>query len=388
MKELNELLERTRKAIASNELVKITLSKPRSQNTALQNVYIRPVSIKNKTQLSFLYRNKTNDQTKNKSQEESSIEIEKLLKDNFLFATVFTTNGDFFLQLTKKGTGTLQKKSPSFNVTESLSHDREKIKRATEADYYLTLLGINDKEGKLIPSMADKFRQINKYLEIIDGLLKSVTLPEQVNIVDMGSGKGYLTFALYDYLNNKLKINATVTGIELRPELVEYCNNASGLAGFSNLSFACKPIEEYVEKTIDILIALHACDTATDDAIYKGIVSKASLIICAPCCHKQIRQQLKGVEQESPILKYGIFKERQFEMVTDTIRALILEEHQYQTKLFEFISNEHTRKNIMLVGTKSETLNDKKLIATKIETVKKEFQIKFHYLEKLFEEKK
>jgi len=128
---------------------------------------------------------------------------------------------------------------------------------------------------------------------------------------------------------------------------------------------------------------LHACDTATDDAIYKGLVSKSELIICAPCCHKQIRQQVKGKEQESPLLKYGIFKERQFEMVTDTIRALILEKHNYNTKVFEFISNEHTRKNVMLVGTKSSKKNDETVINDKIKDLKEAYLIDEHYLETL-----
>ena len=140
--------------------------------------------------------------------------------------------------------------------------------------------------------------------------------------------------------------------------------------GFENLNFECKPIQEYANKKIDILIALHACDTATDDAITKGIVAKAGLIVCAPCCHKQIRQQLKGKAQEDPILKYGIFKERQFEMVTDTIRAMILEKKQYQTKIFEFISSEHTHKNVMLVASKSAKNVDIDLLDQKIDALK------------------
>lgn len=384
MRELKELIGHFKNALSSGVFVKVTLSKPRSENVVLQNVYIRSVLIKNKIQLSFTYRNKTNDQVKNKSIEDGLLEMESLLQDNFFFATLFTTTEDHSLQISKKGASILLKQKSSHKEPQSLSHDRAKIKRATEKDYYLTLLGINDNEGKLIPAMADKYRQINKYLEIIEGLLTSAVLPEQINIVDMGSGKGYLTFALYDYLKNKLKLNVSLTGIELRFDLVEYCNVTAKLCGFESLQFICKPIEEYHDNRIDILIALHACDTATDDAIYKGIVSNAGLIICAPCCHKQIRQQVKGVEQESPLLKFGIFKERQFEMITDTIRALILEEHRYQTKIFEFISNEHTRKNIMLVGIKSEQKNDKKISLDKIETVKKEYHIEYHYLEKLF----
>jgi hypothetical protein len=382
VKELEELIEITKKALASEEFVKITLSKPRIDGP-LQNVYIRPVLIKNKAWLSFTYRNKTNDQTKNKSIEEGIQELESLLQNNFLIATLFTTKEDIVFQTAKKGKGILLKKDPSFQKPQSLSHDRTKTKRALEGDYYLTLLGINDSEGVLIPKMADKYRQINKYLEIIEGLVKSAELPSKINIVDMGSGKGYLTFALYDYLKNKLKLEITLTGIELRQDLVEYCNDIAKQCSFESLNFVCQPIENYSEKKIDILIALHACDTATDDAIYKGIISDSSLIICAPCCHKQIRQQVKGIEQESPLLKYGIFKERQFEMVTDTIRALLMEENQYQTKIFEFISNEHTRKNVMLVGSKINHKVDKKTISEEIELVKKEYHIEYHYLEKL-----
>jgi len=162
------------------------------------------------------------------------------------------------------------------------------------------------------------------------------------------------------------------------------CNQVADKCEFEQLKFEDKPIEKYNEN-IDVLIALHACDTATDDAIGKGIGSEAQLIITAPCCHKQIRQQLKGTEQDSPLLKYGIFKERQFEMVTDTIRALILEKNQYNAKVFEFVSNEHTRKNVMLVGQKSNKRPDSKSIEEKIEELKKDYCIQYHYLEKILD---
>jgi hypothetical protein len=387
MKELNELIGIIKNNIEKGAFIKMTLSKPDHKNSLLLNVYVRLILVKNIPQLSFTYHYKTKDEVKNYSPELSSAELESLFINTFQILTVFTTNGDFILQRSKKNTATLRKQKPSFTESESLDHDRQKIKRANQSELYLTLLGIQDPDGVLIPKMADKFRQINKYLEIIEDLIKSVSLPSHINIVDMGSGKGYLTFALYHYLKNTLHLNVTVTGIELRKELVEYCNQVAEQCSFENLHFICKPIEEYKEKKIDVLIALHACDTATDDAIYKGILSDASLIICAPCCHKQIRQQVKGIEQESPLLKYGIFKERQFEMVTDTIRALILEEHQYQTKVFEFISNEHTRKNIMLVGAKSSHKGDVLLVSKKIQSLKDMYHIKYHYLETLIEKK-
>jgi 2-polyprenyl-3-methyl-5-hydroxy-6-metoxy-1,4-benzoquinol methylase len=127
-----------------------------------------------------------------------------------------------------------------------------------------------DAKGSIIPKMADKFKQINKYLEIIESLIKTTLLPPQINIVDMGSGKGYLTFALYDYLKNKQNLNVFVTGIEQRQDLVDYCNQTAKTCGFNNLKFENKSIKDLDQKQIDIVIALHACDTATDDAIAKS----------------------------------------------------------------------------------------------------------------------
>lgn len=379
---ITEFIDKIRKSLTHEEFVKLTLSKTSKPELNLKNVYIRLVSIKQAPKLSFTYRYATNDQVKNYDLEEGLEEIGRFLKDAFKIASLFTTKEDITLMFSKKNKPTIASSKPSHNEALPESHDREKKKRASDKDAYLNYLGITDAAGNVIPKMADKYRQINKYLEIIESLIKEANLPSEVNIVDMGSGKGYLTFALYDYLHNKLNLNVKVTGIELRNELVDYCNKVAKECEFKNLRFECKPIEEFNDIRIDILIALHACDTATDDAIAKGIVSNAALIICAPCCHKQIRQQMKGKAQENPILKYGIFKERQCEMITDTIRALIMEKKQYETKVFEFISNEHTRKNVMLVGIKSSKKVDEGLLNEKINSLKKEFGIEFHYLEK------
>jgi hypothetical protein len=203
----------------------------------------------------------------------------------------------------------------------------------------------------------------------------------------MGSGKGYLTFALYDYLTNVLKLKAEVTGVEFRPELVELCNKIAGNTGFNQLRFEQGTIEKFDTKEIDILIALHACDTATDEAIFKGISAGAGLIVVAPCCHKQIRRQVESGKKGNDLdflTKYGIFLERQCEMVTDGIRALILEYFGYKTKVFEFISDAHTPKNVMVVGIKNQKPQPKdERILKKIKESKTFFGIEYHHLEKL-----
>ncbi|WP_435262308.1 class I SAM-dependent methyltransferase [Tenacibaculum sp. nBUS_03] len=382
MNEFQQLRDTLSQSILNANFVKMTLSKPIKKSDGLPNVYVRLVKIKGAEVLQFTYHYTTNDKVKNYTITEALSELEILLLDNFRAATLFTLKNDLLVFISKKKKISYKLNAPSFKNKLPDTHDKPK-ERLAEAGKYLQYIGITDKDGKVIHKMADKYRQINKYLEIIEGLLKSTKLPKHIHIVDMGSGKGYLTFALYDYLVNLKKYNATVTGIELRSELVKYCNDVAKKSDFKNLSFVAQPIQEYDTNKIDILIALHACDTATDDAIYKGLSAKAELIICAPCCHKQIRQQVKGKEQDSPLLKYGIFKERQFEMVTDTIRALILEKNNYNTKVFEFISNEHTRKNVMLVGSKSSKKNDSSKIEDKIRSLKKTYAIEKHYLETL-----
>lgn len=384
MEEINAFFKALEDSITKDNFVKITLSKPSRKQDGLQNVYIRLITIKEEQKLSFTYRYKTNDQVKNYSLEETKEKITELLDHNFRIITLFKLNEDYSLRISKKGKIATVKTHPSFANKLPDTHDQPKQKRA-ELGKYLNLLGITDNNGVVIPKMADKYKQINKYLEIIEGLIKHADLSKTISIVDMGSGKGYLTFALYDYLTNQRKREVTIKGIEIRQELVDFCNKTAKECGFDGLTFESNTIQNYKPKKIDILIALHACDTATDDALSKAIKADAQLIITAPCCHKQIRQQLKGKEQESPILKYGIFKERQFEMVTDTIRALILEKHQYNTKVFEFISNEHTRKNVMLVGQKSNKKPDTKVLSDKINGLKKEFNIESHYLEEILD---
>ncbi|WP_296618515.1 SAM-dependent methyltransferase [Marivirga sp.] len=380
MNDTQQFFQELKKSIKEDSFVKLTISKPIRKSADLENVYLREVEIKNEKLISFTYRFKTNDQVKNYTLKEAVEELEQLLQNSFRIVTLFTLEKDIAIRFNKKGKATITNNPPTFNDKLPVDHDKQKVKRASESEF-LFHLGIKDKQGNVIPKMADKFRQINKYLEIIDGLLKSTDLPKKINIVDMGSGKGYLTFALYDFLHNTRKLDVQVTGIELREELVTYCNEIAKKCEYHNLSFVSERIENYDEAKIDILIALHACDTATDDAIYKGLVSKSSLIICAPCCHKQVRQSVKGTAQENPILKYGIFKERQFEMVTDTIRALLLEKNQYNTKVFEFISNEHTRKNVMLVGSKASKAPNTEAIDAKIKGLKEDFGVAEHYLE-------
>jgi tRNA A58 N-methylase Trm61 len=384
---LQSFLQKISENFSRQELIKITLGNKRDKSAKLKNIFIKPVTIKNAEKLSFTYRNNTNDTFKNYDIKEALILVEKMLQTDFYNADLFTAQNDYHLSADKKETIKIITRPASLQIKDDAKqHDKQK-KRVVDSTtaLYLKQLGITTAEGMVKKDMQDKFKQINRYVEIIEGIIKDIDFEKNITVADMGSGKGYLTFALYDYLINNLKLDATVTGIELREDLANKCNVIAEAAKYKNLIFKKGTIQDAALESIDMLIALHACDTATDDAIYKGIKANAKVIICAPCCHKQIRKQMIPENELKNITKHGILLERQAEIVTDTIRALILEAHGYKTKVFEFIATEHTPKNVLIVGTKynkSEIAKQESL--DKINGLKKLFHIKTHYLETLF----
>ncbi len=376
-------------SLSDDTFVKMSLGDYKGSDPSLKNLYIKPLKIKNVLHLSFTYRNKTNDIVKNHLATEAIDLIEKLISVNdFKIITLFTLTFDIILANTKGAKWTLTTKQPTNTQAVSTEHDKPKNRKIdTKGKQYLTDLKITDSQGNVFKNGQDKYRQINHYVEILSSLLTELPSDKTLNVVDMGSGKGYLTFALYDYLNNVANKSATVVGVEFRKDMVELCNKIAANSGFTNLSFVENTIENYQTTDINVLIALHACDTATDDAILKGIMANADLIVVAPCCHKQIRREIEKNKTSNDLdflTKYGIFLERQAEMVTDGIRALILNYYGYSTKVFEFVSDAHTPKNVLIVGQKKQNLLvDKTAILQKIKTSKAYFGISYHHLERM-----
>lgn len=379
-------LDTVRQSFNDGNFVKLTLSKPSDRSGELKNIYIRPVHLKDQLHYSFLYRYKTKDIVKNHLSETAIRLLDKILGEDFLEASLFTTEKDLTLFFNKKRKARLSTKASSHTSLPDTSHNKKKNRPITpQNNPYLHPLGITNKEGQVLKQGYKKFRQINKYIEIIDALLRQHPLPKSPKIVDMGSGKGYLTFALYDYLNQQLGLKAQITGIELRPALVKATNELASIAKYDQLRFEAKDIMDFPASQIDMLIALHACDIATDIALAKGVQSQAEIIVVAPCCHKQVRKSMSPSGIAGEMLKHGILLERQAELLTDTIRALLLEAHGYQTKVFEFISTEHTPKNLMIVGMKGKS--NPEALKT-IAEIKDQFGISSHYLETLLFNKK
>ena len=380
---IETFLNKFKDAFLKHNIVKLSLSKVHKADEDLKNIFVVPVNIKNKNKLSFTYRYQTKDQVKNYDIEQALEYLHELIGRSFLQAQLKTTSESHQLLISKKGKSTLIS-SKSDSDAPSKAHNKEKnylIK--SENNKYLQMLGVCNNNGRVKDKQQDKYKQINRYVELMSSWLTKLDPSKTQHIVDMGSGKGYLTFALYDYLTNSLKQNIKMIGVELRPELVSLCMEISEACGFNGLEFVSKDINDFKSDEVDVLIALHACDTATDSAIFKGIRSNANLIVCAPCCHKQVRRDMKERSKFNSITKHGIFKERQAEMLTDTLRTLIMEKEGYKTKAFEFISNEHTRKNIMLVGKKTNDKVDKTTINKEIDFLKKSFEIERQELEDL-----
>ena len=382
-------------SIVNVSFIKLSLGNYQGNDKELKNLYVRRVKIKRVDILSFNYRYKTRDIFKNFAIEDGLRKVMQYISNDFKVCTLFTVDEETIIEHTKKGEILIRSKKNVLAVQTSAAHDKEKkriIKPTGNA--YLHALKITDEEGNVFKNAQDKYKQINQYIEILSTLIKELPEGTIKSVVDMGSGKGYLTFALYDYLHHQLNLKAKITGVEFREDLVSLCNDIAKQSNFDQLHFVQGTIDNYQVKEINLLIALHACDTATDDAIYKGIKAGAELIVVAPCCHKQIRREIEKhkVKNEFTFLtKYGIFMERQAEMVTDGIRALILEYYGYKTKVFEFISDAHTPKNVLVVGVKkAESLKpkeqgakNKEEILQKIKDTKAFFGISYHHLERL-----
>lgn len=352
-----------RTALADGTLVKLTLGKPRGSDPTLRNLFIRPVALKSGPHLAFLYRHDTRDVTKNHARSEALVLLEPLLGRDFLDAHLFTTTETAQLETQPDGSARLKVTHVAAPLARPApsAHNREKSHLIPATAPWLRALGVTNDRGQPREGMADKFRQIQKFAELLQHLLAEA-FPDSalalgsssapLRIVDAGSGKGYLTFALAQLLGER----ATVRGIEFRPELVELCNRTAREHQLADrLSFTAGTIADapLAPGECDVLIALHACDTATDDALARGLAAGARLLVVAPCCQKELRPQLTAPPVLADALRHGIFQERQAEFVTDALRAQLLEYAGYRTKVFEFISTEHTAKNLMIAAIKT-----------------------------------
>lgn len=347
--------------LVKNELIEIIISGKEEKTTEYNKILIKPF-LKDEIiyfQFAYIYDKKTTHENI-----EAVETIDKLVEDfvNFKQMVIFAKSNDYQVLKNKKGIKVIKNKASKKQG--ELLHNRKKnyIIPEDEPCKFLEILGVMNEKGKVFKDKYDKFRQINKYLEFIRDIKDELNKKKKIRIVDFGSGKAYLTFALYYYINEVLGVEAEITGIDLKKDVVEFCNDTAKKLEYKNLKFLWGDIKTFTEfEGIDMIVTLHACDIATDMAIAHGIKWKSRIIMVVPCCQHEIFTQIKN-ESMSPLLKHGILKERISSLVTDAARGNLLEVVGYNVQFVEFIDMEHTPKNIMIRAIYNGQKNEKALV--------------------------
>ena len=355
MMTLNELLSQ----ILNKDLVQIILSNSQDKEFAAK-VKVRPVLIKG--ELLFqetLYRG---NQVFHENYDGAAmvVRVETLLTETFRQGEFQGGNMNATVLVSKKGKMTIKTKQLQGNSTKQrelsdLSHNREKqyILQEGMAVDFLVGLGVQTPDGKVTKNRYDKFRQINRYLEFIEDVLDKLPTDRTIRIIDFGCGKSYLTFAMYYYLHVLQKRDIMVTGLDLKKDVIAHCNELARKCGYDKLTFEQGDISSYQgADKVDMVVSLHACDKATDYALEKAVKWGASVILAVPCCQHELNQQIH-CDTLQPVLKYGLIKERMAALITDALRANLLEQSGYDTQILEFIDMEHTPKNLMIRAVKS-----------------------------------
>lgn len=381
MEELKSLL----KEQLTDKLIQIVLSGAKKPEE-IQKMKIRPVLVNEQLLFQFSSFVGTKVLHENLDAEAAESRICEELTTHFKQMQLESRDKTATALVSKKGKLTLKQKKSNRaeEVSVDLSHNRKKkyILNEGEVVPFLVDLGVQTKDGKIVKAKYDKFRQINRFLEFLEDVVPKLPTDRTISIIDFGCGKSYLTFAMYYYLKVLRKYDIDVIGLDLKEDVIRHCNELKDKYGYEHLLFLQGDIKEYSEKEeVDMVVTLHACDTATDYALVKAAGWNAKVILSVPCCQHEVNKQIKN-EMLAPILKYGILKERMSALITDGIRANLLEELGYDTQLLEFIDLEHTPKNILIRAVKSDKMRGKSDGLAKTEQLLEQIQVEqtFHTL--------
>ena len=344
--------EKTLSEIFENRtLVKMIAGNRRRKSLEYTKVTVKPVVIKNEYQYQAEY-------SYDKKVTHLNIPADEILSfamallDDFKQLNIFTTSGEVQVLASKTDNPRVTARKTEARTAE-LSHNRDKnylIAEGTPCDF-LVKLGVMNRDGTVKPKHYHKFRQINRFLEIVEDVYPALPTDRTIRIIDFGCGKSYLTFALYYYLHIIKERNVSIVGLDLKKDVIDFCSRTACELGYTNLTFLMGDIADYTGDNADMVVTLHACDTATDYALINAVNWNTRVILSVPCCQHELFSQIKN-ELHQPMLKYGIIKDKFTELLTDALRGLKLEEMGYRVSMIEFTPLEHTSKNIMIKAVK------------------------------------
>lgn len=384
-----ELIKIIEENVANTSIIYAVFASPLNKTeNKYKKITLKPISSNNK--VIYQFEKFTDKQAFHENVEQNSI-VEKIMALTQLYKNIniFTVEADYQVLVSKKGSIRVIKLSPTKTMSIS-SHNKTKnyIIPDNEPCDFLIELGVMNKDGKVLAKKYDKFKQINKFLEIVDDAFTKAASETEINntkdkykIIDFGCGKAYLTFALYYYFYKIKKINVQIVGLDLKTEVIDFCNNVAKKLNYSQLRFENGDIKDYnTNQEVDMVVTLHACDNATDAALVKAIKWNTNIILSVPCCQHEFFDKIENDNLE-PMLKHGLIKERLSSLVTDSLRSLFLETKGYKVQLVEFVDMEHTPKNILIRATKS---NVRKEAINEYEDFKRFWNLNDIFIEKYF----
>ena len=345
--------------IKTNNINNIILSRVRKKDdTNYNKVNVKPVIIKGNLLYQFAYHYTKKVTHNNLDHDDTINELKNLMGNYFKQGNFYTLEADYQVLVSKKGKANIIKKPPTKEKVD-LDHDRTKNYILSENETYdfLIKLGVMNKDGKVLANRYDKFKQLNRFLEMVSDCIEHLDKSKTINIIDFGCGKSYLTFALYHYLVEQLKLDINIIGLDLKKDVIEFCNKIAVELNYNKLKFVHGDIKGYKDiDKVDMVVTLHACDTATDDALVKAVNWGADVILSVPCCQHELLRQIHNNTMK-PMEKHGIIKEKLSSLITDSVRGNILEIMGYSVQMLEFIDMEHTPKNILIRAFKKGSYN-------------------------------
>lgn len=374
---MNNLFEPVRSIIEEEKMIKMILSNKRKKSLEYKKVDIRPLILKGEYMyhFEFIYDKKVTHS--NLSKAKTKEKIAELMELSFKQADIFTDDNDITVLASKISKPHIVSR-PATMKPQVLNHDDKKnyiIEEYKPCDFLIEL-GVMKPSGEVIKKHYSKFRQINRYLEIIDDVFPYLPKDRTIKIIDFGCGKAYLTFAIYYYLKKLKNLNVEIIGLDLKKDVIDFCNQVAVKLGYDELKYLVGDIAEYENDYADLVVTLHACDTATDFALINAVKWNTKVILSVPCCQHELFSQIDNDIHE-PLLKHGILKDRLTEYLTDGLRGLKLEAHGYSVAMVEFTSLEHTSKNILIRAIKTrDTESSKALKANQeYETLKNFYKV-------------